>query len=316
MEQLLKRYFEGRISENEFEELFDYIKNNGVEWMEPTLRNQWEEIEGDKIIPLLNKEGLFKDIQAATKKRKKIPLYLYRIAATLLIFGIVSIMLFLTLDREDSNEYTFNTVQPIKLPDGSLVLLKENSTLRFIDWQNNAPREVWLEGSAFFSVEKPPERSNPKFIVHTVNFDVQVLGTKFSIEASKLNTKVALKTGKIRLVKDETIVDMIPGELVVYEPKSRVFNIQEINTDTYLPLEEKIVSFENEPLSEVMKKIKQSFGVNIILLDHSLRNERFTGEANGDDMASFYIVLEEAFGVLVKKHQNGNVEISKKKNED
>ncbi len=317
MEQLLKRYFEGRISENEFEKLFDYIKNNGVEWMEPTLRIQWEEIEEDKIIPLLNKERLFEEIQSATKKRKTIPLYLYRIAATILIFGIVSIMLFLNIDREaDPKEYTFNTVQPIKLPDGSLVLLKENSTLRFKDWQYKAPREVWLEGSAFFTVEKLPERSNPKFIVHTVNFDVQVLGTKFSIETSKLNTKVALKTGKIRLVKDQKTVDMIPGELAVYEPKSSAFNIIEIDTETYLPLEEKIVSFENEPLSEVTKKIKQSFGVNIILLDHSLRNERFTGEANGDDMASFYTVLEEAFGVYVKKHQNGNVEISKKKNED
>lgn len=317
MEQLLKRYFEGRISEHEFEELFDYIKNNGVEWMEPTLRNQWEAIEEDRIIPLFDKKGLFEKIQAATTKRKKIPLYLYRIAATVLIFGIVSIMLFLTLDRDvDPKEYVFNTVQPVKLPDGSLVLLKENSTLRFKDWQNKAPREVWLEGSAFFTVEKTPERSNPKFIVHTVNFDVQVLGTKFSIETSKLNTQVALKTGKIRLVSDQTTVDMVPGELAVYEPKSRVFNIKEINPKTYLALEEKVVSFENEPLSEVAKKIKQSFGVNIILLDHSLHNERFTGEANGDDMASFYTVLEEAFGVSVKKHQDGNVEISKKKNED
>lgn len=317
MERLLIRYFDGEISEEEFEKLFDYIKENGLDWMEPTLRAQWETIHVGSVIPLFNKEELFAKIQASKKNRKPLPVYLYRVAASILIVSIVSISLFLRKEgKVELKEYTYNTAQSVKLPDGSLVLIKENSKLRFKDWQKDAPREVWLEGKAFFKVEKTPGRSNPKFIVHTVNLDVQVLGTKFSVETSKTNTKVALKSGKVRLIKNKRTVDMDPGELVVYESTSRVFNTKEINIETYPLLEEKVISFENESLFNVTQKLKKSFGVKIILLDDSLRNKYFTGEANGDDMESFYSVLEEVFEVQVKKLQDGSVELSKKKNEN
>lgn len=72
----------------------------------------------------------------------------------------------------------------VELPDHSVVSLNANSTLRFRnDWsQANTLREVWLDGEAFFSVQKQEGAAGPaKFIVHTNDLDVEVLGTRFNV---------------------------------------------------------------------------------------------------------------------------------------
>ena len=87
----------------------------------------------------------------------------------------------------------------IKLPDGSLVQLNANSTLSFdTQWDASADRCVWLNGEAFFEVEKKPE-TKQKFKVITADLTVEVLGTEFNINSHHQQTRVFLQEGEDKI---------------------------------------------------------------------------------------------------------------------
>lgn len=66
------------------------------------------------------------------------------------------------------------------LPDGTDVWLNAGTTIRYPISFMKGKREIILDGEAYFEVvhnEKCP------FVVHTYAMDVEVLGTKFNVEA-------------------------------------------------------------------------------------------------------------------------------------
>ena len=90
------------------------------------------------------------------------------------------------------------TGQPlvVLLPDNSSVLLSTNSQLRFRKQNNQALREVFLQGDGFFEVTKNPAKP---FIVYTASLTTRVLGTSFQVHAfdREKTAYVKVKTGKV-----------------------------------------------------------------------------------------------------------------------
>src|SRR5260221_14778950 len=82
----------------------------------------------------------------------------------------------------------YNEVTTITLPDHSMVALNGNSTLRYQkQFGDHFPREVWITGEAYFNVShinKDPakEEARDRFIVHTENVNIEVLGTSFTLK--------------------------------------------------------------------------------------------------------------------------------------
>lgn len=70
--------------------------------------------------------------------------------------------------NESSNEYKtgFAKTKKITLPDGSKVILNANSALKLsADWSKTGDRQVWLDGEAYFEVEKSwPHTKNLLYI--------------------------------------------------------------------------------------------------------------------------------------------------------
>ena len=93
----------------------------------------------------------------------------------------------------------FAKTKKITLPDGSKVTLNANSELKLSsNWGDKGDRQVWLEGEAYFEVEKKLA-THQKFIVHTKDIDVEVLGTKFNVNTRHEKAIVSLEEGKIKL---------------------------------------------------------------------------------------------------------------------
>ena len=121
----------------------------------------------------------------------------------------------------------------VRLPDGSVVVLNGNSRLTTAaTWNDQSPREVWLEGEAFFRVSHlsrvanlpvAQATGNAKFVVHAGELNVSVLGTTFNVvNRPEGFNKVTLNSGKV-LVEHTTLFRhdellMTPGELVEYTP--------------------------------------------------------------------------------------------------
>ena len=127
-------------------------------------------------------------------------------AAILLIILLSSVSIYLL--KKDSRQLEWIEVRmnsgmtgTIMLPDGSKVWLNSNTHIKYPSEFAQDRREVELNGEAYFSVERDPNR---KFIVHSVEDQVtiEVLGTDFNVDAYKDNGFVSatLISGSIPVV--------------------------------------------------------------------------------------------------------------------
>lgn len=140
----------------------------------------------------------------------------------LLLIGLWSYGYFFREQRVETGNAQLRTVT---LYDGSLVTLNANSQLRIpsrFAWLTD--RQVWINGEAFFAVQKVHDDETGhyrKFTVHTRRADVAVLGTRFTVYSRPQRTQIVLEEGRVELTDPATrqLLTMKPGQLVAYVGK-------------------------------------------------------------------------------------------------
>jgi len=133
--------------------------------------------------------------------RKTIIQYAAAVFIGLLVgVGVFSFIYYKTIP--DSNELCevhvpYGGMSTLALPDGSKVWLNAGSTLKYNRDFDIKSREIYIEGEAFFDVEK---RKHP-LVVHTSHFDIHVLGTAFNVKSypEEDNIETTLVEGNIRI---------------------------------------------------------------------------------------------------------------------
>ena len=167
--QLLKRYLEGQTTEQEDQLL--------TEWYEAPA-NQVELPLSDPQKTVIEKrmwQRIRTQIRPATSRRMVRLAWLSGVAACLVVSltwlytrpGTGSDSFVATLVREQTGievKNTNPTEHEVTLPDGTTVLLTQNSSLMYQKDFNQARREVYLTGEAFFNVKR--DITKP-FVVHT-----------------------------------------------------------------------------------------------------------------------------------------------------
>ena len=85
---------------------------------------------------------------------------------------------------------------PVKLSDGSLIILKTGSRISYSPSFTGSLREVYLSGEGFFEVTKNPDKP---FLIYANGLVTKVLGTSFTIKAypTDPNVTVEVKTGRV-----------------------------------------------------------------------------------------------------------------------
>jgi transmembrane sensor len=171
--------------------------------------------------------------------------------------------------------------QTIRLEDGTDVNLKPNSSLRVprFGFQNDV-RQVQLTGEGRFSVTHKPDHQ--RFVVKTSDqFQVEVLGTEFTVYARKQRTNVVLDRGKIRVdyktATKEQQVMMKPGEMVMLSQQGTIQLRKLAPVKALTAQQEHLFLFRNTSLWEVCYLIGEHFGVNVEITDDSLAHRTISG---------------------------------------
>jgi ferric-dicitrate binding protein FerR (iron transport regulator) len=217
----------------------------------------------------------------------------------------------------------YGETRKVSLPDGSLVSLNANSTIRFSKaWEKDKVREVWIQGEAFFSVvKKQGAASLVKFVVHTRDLDVEVLGTRFNVAERRQQTQVVLEAGKVRLKLNKAeaagklppVLYMDPGQLVEYSTAGRRLAKKTIKPTLYTSWKDGKLIFEDTPLAQVAAIIEQTYGLKVVVEDKSLYRETITGTLRSDNVDLLLESLSLSISVgIERKHQKV---IFKKNNE-
>ncbi len=180
------------------------------------------------------------------------------------------------------------------LPDGSEVQLSPYSSIEYPSSFKSDKREILLTGKAFFKVVNNPARP---FFVYSGEIVTRVLGTSFWIDGSNpaRAIEVSVVTGKVTVSK-RSEADFVPtgpvkggviltaNQKVKFSGKSDLFElglVEEpvplIPDENEIPADESFV-FEDTPIAEVIEKLENAYGIEIILENDALKGCLFRGD--------------------------------------
>jgi transmembrane sensor len=290
-DELIAKELSGEISEAEKTILLEWVnKGEDNRALYEKTKRSWKTAVVKKEIPHFDTEAAWTKVKARTseaeenKERKIISLNsrstALKIAATiLLLVGVFALLRITLFNAPEAVNYTaMDNKLEIYLPDSSKVVLNKNSHLTYYTDYNSEGRKVYLEGEAFFEVQKSPSK---KFEVFGVRSVTTVLGTSFSVRSVKNEAKeiVQVVTGRVSLAelnKEKNQIILTPGLRGELDQSSNL-TISEITDPNFIAWKQNRLIFENAELSVVTQALEEYFGLEFEVQDQLLLSCRFTG---------------------------------------
>jgi len=203
---------------------------------------------------------------------------------------------------------SYGEIKTILLPDSSVVMLNGNSSIRMLQqWRSGDNREVWLDGEAYFQVQKQ-HAARKGFVVHTKQVDVEVLGTRFNVNTRRLQSIVSLEEGKVRLSvhgevsvvnKDSSIV-MRPGQTAVVDASSTPKVNEDRNVTAHSGWTKNEFHFDNTSLAEIARLMEDTYGYRITVADTSLWRLSISGDLRASNIQELIKVMEVTLKVTMR----------------
>lgn len=195
------------------------------------------------------------------------------IAASVVLFFSIHTFILNTDVEYQSN---FGEQQTIALLDGSEVILNAKSELKYNkkNWKNK--REVFLNGEAFFKVQK-----GKTFTVITNNGTVTVLGTQFNVNTNKNFFDVVCYEGSVKVISNNTEHIITRNQAVRNNNGLTPYNPNlENESPSWVSGQS---SFKSVPLSQVIDALHKQYNIDfdISAIDNSIV---FTGSFDNKDL--------------------------------
>lgn len=210
------------------------------------------------------------------------------IAASVSLLLALGYFLWIGLPLTSRNTHTtaYGETRRLMLPDSSVVILNANSSLEYVkNWNHSETREVWLKGEAYFEVEEKEVLTNEgerkmKFVVHTPELHVQVVGTAFSVNSRQDKTQVTLNSGKVIIRdKQDGALEMEPGEQVELYHQDQKLVKKKVIPENYNSWKDNKLEFVNMPMPEILEMLQDRYGWRFEVQAAGFLNNRYKGSA-------------------------------------
>ena len=209
----------------------------------------------------------------------------------------------------------------INLADGTKVWLNAGSRLKYpVNFSQNS-RDVYLEGEAYFNVAKQKSR---KFIVHTSELNIKVLGTEFNVKAypEEKTIETTLVRGSVTIERNknnstETFdpVYLEPNELAKFEKddmsmevtstltepdkskktretKEKLVVMQRIDPVIYTSWKDPRWIIQGEELQSLAKKLERRYDVKITIENETLKRYKFSGTLTDETLEQVLNIIK------------------------
>lgn len=284
LEDLLDRYIEGEVSEDEN----DFVEN----WLEgiDNPRSEWYHLDQEQKDKWMI--GIFDQIQKSTKNvkiaslpsRKHLWLKVAAVAAVAMIcFGLYQK---LVVSQKRSGGATLATLKTplnlkkhIILADSTRVWINAGSQLNYPQQFKGKTREVYLSGEAYFDIK---HNANRPFIVHTGELITTVLGTAFDIKEEKENHTVVVTVtrGKVSVANGTKQLGIItPNQQIRFNSSNNQFVQLKVDAKLAIAWQEHDLHFEDITFAEAAQQLQQRFNVKINFSNIHIKKCKFTGTA-------------------------------------
>ncbi len=350
---LFQKYLDRTASSEELQEMFKIFEDKQeFDSVLHLFEKEWESKDVTFDIEDLTLEQIRMKVENGKKSRHprsglKIGTWRYRwitgAAATGLILMSVSIWYFTRcMDLTYSTGY--GETKEIVLDDNTSVRLNANSQLVWkSDWCKTGERLVYLEGEAFFEVNKiksdeydelAASGENMPFRVVTPDLTIKVYGTAFNVESRRDKTDVFLESGSVELELNHRLEDqksmikdpvdtnltsttntirMKPGDAVSYSAYNHYLeHVNNSTTQENASWVEGSLSFENESLKDVLNSLEDIYGKKFQVDDAGLLKRKVNLGLPYEDWETVFGLMTLSLEVKMKE-ENGVIKLDRKK---
>lgn len=222
-------------------------------------------------------------------------------AAAAVLLLVAGILYWTSQSGRQCLDSKYGTISAYRLPDGSMVTLNANSNIKLDkDWKTGGDREVWLDGEAFFKVQKTP--AHDRFVVHTKTMDIIVTGTQFNAISRDEESSVLLTEGSVTVrTKEGKEMHMTPGDFVRIENNTP--SKQPVDQERVLAWKQSKLDFEKTPMTEVAKIITRHYGVKVNL-DKTISTKTISGIVPNDNLDVLIRALEATGDYRITRADN------------
>ncbi|MDR8392421.1 FecR domain-containing protein [Aliifodinibius sp. S!AR15-10] len=228
-----------------------------------------------------------------------------KVAAVVLIFAATAVATFFVYSdynppvdekisfETKSIETSFRQQKTLSLSDGSIIQLNANSSLTYAP--GGEVVEVFLEGEAYFSIASRKSPYASPFSVRTNDGTVEVMGTKFVVNTDSYETRVALEEGAVTVHEKRGATKKIrPNELANFSQERNSIEIEPIeNIEVFTSWTQSKLVLDSSPLSYLVKRLEDTYGVDVVVSDDSFYDRKLTGTIELRDLDYVIQALSE-----------------------
>jgi len=315
--QLVRQFLENRYSKETEEKVQQWILDEkDFEEKEKASFEYWTSLREQ---PDGSTRRALKKVNRKIGIKRIIPLYhtLQRIAVVLIPMFIVSGLYFYYHNSQKAEEIrlaaAFGETKQIILPDSSKVWLNSGSSIRYsLPFKKN--RQIYLEGEAYFMVEKDPSRP---FIVQTPHLSVRVLGTEFNVKAfpEDAQTIATLTKGKVEVKTNaEKSYVLRPNEQLIHNNLTKETNITQIKAEDAAAWRTGQLFFIDSSLEEILNTLERRFDVSFIMEGKNIPKENYTIKfLRNDSLDQILEILKEVARTFTYEKESDTIIIKSNK---
>ena len=277
---ILQKYISGQATEREKQMVTEWIQQSDAHMREYLCLRKLHNIAIWQMKPVLE-ETAKKQISWRT-----IYIEVTKVAA------IIALVLMATYWFDKSEPATSESLQSIYVPagqraelmlaDGTKVWLNAQSTLTFPGNFDGDVRNVKLDGEGYFVVARNEKQP---FIVETEKCNVRVLGTEFNVMAYATDSiwKAALLQGSIEIFSSGSMETLKLEHNTVASLNDNKLIKSSIADMDYFLWRKGLLCFNKTTLRDMIEKLKLCYGVDIIVNNTQILDNRYTGKFRTSD---------------------------------
>ncbi|MFM7022284.1 MAG: FecR family protein [Flavobacteriales bacterium] len=317
IDELMAKVLSGEASAEEIQAL--------EHWKKAAKENQKYFDSGAKVFgrysaPEPNVDAAWKKMESRIQDKKVHALSWYqnkvfiRVAAAVILLLCIGSALILLEDKPAENRMVVSAGKETKkqvLPDGSSVVLNENSEISFLVNEDNV-REVALKGEAYFDVKHSEEQP---FLIKIGDVLIEDIGTSFSVKAlpdSKL-VEVVMESGEVHFYNAVNEgVRLKKGDKAIYNADQKSFSVLKIGLNEKAgAFRNRIFHFRDIKLSDAVNEINAAYNAKIELDEKSLEDMRLSVDFKNEELDVILNVITETMDLQLE-NDSGKVVLKNK----
>lgn len=190
----------------------------------------------------------------------------------------------------------------LSLADGTRVNLNAGTSLKYpVSFKRGEPREVFLDGEAFFNVTE--DEAHP-FIVKAQDLNVKVYGTQFNVAAypEEEVLDVVLVEGSVgmfrnRIIKNDEPYMLQPGDMGSFNKSDKQISSKTVDPEIYTGWIRGELIFRNMKFKNILKKLERHYNYTIVNKNTDLGEEIFNANFGAQPVEQIMDRFERIYGI-------------------